>query len=220
KEVFGVFDLEDRFVYVSDGGHLENFGLLELLGRRCAVILCCDASGDAYDARRGPTSVAGTLRHALRMARDRLGVTIEAVPASGAPFAVDLEDDAVFAAAVAPFVPTLTPPPGCERLRGKLAADCVATFRIAHPGVPGAPPALLRVPGAAPTPEVSPAPPLEPARLAATDFRDFPNNSTVDQWLTTEQFDGYVALGRHVAARARARLAELHQVETGEPSYA
>jgi hypothetical protein len=86
KEVFGVFDLEDRFVYVSDGGHLENFGLLSLLARRSRVILCCDASGDSYDPSRGPPSVGVSIRHSLRMARDRLGVMVEAVPASGAPF--------------------------------------------------------------------------------------------------------------------------------------
>jgi hypothetical protein len=38
--------------------------------------------------------------------------------------------------------------------------------------------------------------------LAATTYRRFPNDSTADQWLEADQFDGYVALGRLVAARA------------------
>jgi hypothetical protein len=209
KEVFGVFDLEDRFVYVSDGGHVENFGLLSLLARRSRVILCCDASGDSYDPSRGPPSVGVSIRHSLRMARDRLGVMVEAVPASGAPFMLDLEDDTAFGVAVAAWVPTVTPPPGCEKLRGRLAPDCVVTFRISHPAAPGAPTTTLVLVKAVLPREVCTDPSLAPARTAALDHPAFPADSTVDQWLTTEQFDGYVALGRYVARRAVARLAEL-----------
>jgi hypothetical protein len=209
KEIFGVFDLEDRYVYVSDGGHLENFGLLSLFARRSRVILCCDASGDSYDPAGGPTSVGVSIRHSLRIARDRLGTTVEAVPVAGAPFAVDLEDDAVFGAAMAPFVTTVPPPPGCEGLRGRLAPDCVATLRISHPQIPGTPSTLLVLVKAVLPFEVCTDPSLAPARQAALDHPAFPADSTVDQWLTTEQFDGYVALGRYVARRAVTRLVEL-----------
>jgi hypothetical protein len=213
KEVLGVFDLEDRFVYVSDGGHLENFGLLDLLVRRTRVIVCCDGSGDAYDAARGPTSVAGTLRHSLRMAQARLGVSLEAVPASGAPFPIDLDDDNTLAAAVAPLVPTLMPPPGCEALKGRLAPDSVITLRITHtavaPAVGPAPQTLLLVAKAVLTPDMCTDPALAGVRQAAADYPQFPNDPTVDQWLTDEQFDAYMALGRAVAARAHARLTEL-----------
>jgi hypothetical protein len=131
------------------------------------------------------------------------------VPVAGAPFPVDLEDDAVFGAAVAPLVPTAMPPPGCEQLRGRLAPDCVATFRIGHPQLPGAPSTLLVLVKAVLPLEVCTDPALAPARQAALDHSAFPADSTVDQWLTTEQYDGYVALGRHVARRAVTRLAEL-----------
>jgi hypothetical protein len=48
---------KDReFVYVSDGGHFENLGLVELVRRRCTHILCFDASldsaGEALDIGR------------------------------------------------------------------------------------------------------------------------------------------------------------------------
>jgi hypothetical protein len=33
-------------VYVTDGGHIENLGLYELLRRRCRVIVCVDAEAD------------------------------------------------------------------------------------------------------------------------------------------------------------------------------
>ena len=46
KELFGVHDREDRFLYVTDGGQLDNLGMLELLSRRCRLIVSFDASGD------------------------------------------------------------------------------------------------------------------------------------------------------------------------------
>jgi hypothetical protein len=51
KELFGRFDPEDLYVYVTDGGHWENTGLVELL-RDGSVdeALCLDASGVAADS--------------------------------------------------------------------------------------------------------------------------------------------------------------------------
>jgi hypothetical protein len=34
------------FLYVTDGGHWENLGLVELLRRGCTKIYCFDAAGD------------------------------------------------------------------------------------------------------------------------------------------------------------------------------
>jgi hypothetical protein len=58
-----------RWIYVSDGGHLENLGLVELLRRRCTDIWCVDSSGDR------PGS-ATTLARAMLMASGELGVEI------------------------------------------------------------------------------------------------------------------------------------------------
>lgn len=44
-EALGLNDLDRPFVYVSDGGHYENLGLVELLRRGCGQIVCIDASG-------------------------------------------------------------------------------------------------------------------------------------------------------------------------------
>ncbi len=46
KEILGWYNDSDRFVFVADGGHWDNLGLVELLRRRCATIICIDASGD------------------------------------------------------------------------------------------------------------------------------------------------------------------------------
>lgn len=50
KEILGWYDETDRYVFVADGGHWENLGLVELLRRRAATILCIDASGDQIGA--------------------------------------------------------------------------------------------------------------------------------------------------------------------------
>lgn len=62
KEILGTFDIEnDPYVYVTDGGHWENLGLVELIRRRCPTIFCVDASGDQIGK-------FGTLREAIQLA--------------------------------------------------------------------------------------------------------------------------------------------------------
>lgn len=46
SELFGLTDMDARFVYLSDGGHFENLGIYELVRRRCRLILVVDASAD------------------------------------------------------------------------------------------------------------------------------------------------------------------------------
>ena len=65
KEIFGVYAADDDFTFVSDGGHWENLGLVELLRRNCRTIVCFDASGDE------PGSF-NTLRESLRLALTEL----------------------------------------------------------------------------------------------------------------------------------------------------
>jgi hypothetical protein len=79
KELFGRNRLEDRFLYVTDGGHYENLGLVELLRRGCGTIYCFDAGG-------GSTSRA--LGDAIALARTELNVTINMTTT-----AADLKED-------------------------------------------------------------------------------------------------------------------------------
>ncbi|MFI5015644.1 MAG: hypothetical protein ACHQAY_25185 [Hyphomicrobiales bacterium] len=46
KETFGLLDEDTRNVYLTDGGHFDNLGLYELLKRRCTVIVVADAEAD------------------------------------------------------------------------------------------------------------------------------------------------------------------------------
>jgi hypothetical protein len=71
KEVSGRNRLEDRFLYVTDGGHYENLGLVELLRRGCRRIYCFDAGGGANE---------NALGDAIALARSELGVSIEMQP--------------------------------------------------------------------------------------------------------------------------------------------
>lgn len=75
REAFGQNRLKHHYVYVTDGGHWENLGLVELLRRGCGDIVCIDGSG-------GDAKSFGTLSEAIALARADLGVDI----------AIDLSD--------------------------------------------------------------------------------------------------------------------------------
>lgn len=46
KEAVGHLDAKGKYVNVSDGGHLENLGIYELLRRRCKLIIAVDGEAD------------------------------------------------------------------------------------------------------------------------------------------------------------------------------
>lgn len=71
KELLGISSVNDKFLYVTDGGHYENLGLVELLRRGCTRIYCFDASAGR---------ALGELGEAVALARSELGVEIEFEP--------------------------------------------------------------------------------------------------------------------------------------------
>jgi hypothetical protein len=50
-ELFGLHRADSPRVYVSDGGHYDNLGLIALLHARCKVIWCVDAQADIGSSR-------------------------------------------------------------------------------------------------------------------------------------------------------------------------
>lgn len=72
KEILGWYDPGDRYVFVADGGHWENLGLVELLRRRCTTIICVDASGDSIGAFT-------TLREAVELAGLELPSVVQGI---------------------------------------------------------------------------------------------------------------------------------------------
>jgi hypothetical protein len=70
RELAGKFDEQSKYVNVSDGGHIENLGVYELLRRRCKFVLCIDGEQD-------PTQRCAGLIKAIRFARIDMGITID-----------------------------------------------------------------------------------------------------------------------------------------------
>jgi hypothetical protein len=69
-ELFGANSINRKWVYVTDGGHYENLGLVEALrDQDVRAVVCVDAAGDA-------PGTATTLAQALALARAELGYDI------------------------------------------------------------------------------------------------------------------------------------------------
>ena len=193
REVFGIHQFSDRLLQVTDGGHYENLGLVELLRRRCRAIYCIDASGDSP-----PT--ATTLEQALTIARVELGVTIRfrdtiwgLVPSSGTP----LEPRDAFAS-----------------LNERLAQNAVVVVDFEYPEESGldegqrdgilifAKTVLTRD--------------LEYDLLSyAAQNAVFPRDSTGDQFFDDGKFCAYRALGQEVGRQAGGRR---HRCRTCAPT--
>ncbi len=73
KEGFGKASVYDRFLYVTDGGHYDNLGLIEALRRKPERIFVLDASNDKEDTFR-------TLGRAIATARMDLDCEVEMDP--------------------------------------------------------------------------------------------------------------------------------------------
>ena len=69
-EMFGLLNENRKSVYLTDGGHIDNLGIYELLRRRCKVIIVSDAEAD-------PEMAFGSLNNIERYARIDLGVRID-----------------------------------------------------------------------------------------------------------------------------------------------
>ncbi len=69
KEMFGRLTNADKWLYLTDGGHIENLGVYALLKRRCSFILAVDAEAD-------PQMTFAALAKLERYARIDLGCRI------------------------------------------------------------------------------------------------------------------------------------------------
>jgi hypothetical protein len=78
REILGSISLSGRWIYVTDGGHYENLGLVEALRRGAKEIVAFDASGD-------PPGSWVTFGEAVETARADLGVEIDLDPSTMRP---------------------------------------------------------------------------------------------------------------------------------------
>jgi len=189
REVLGTHSIQDRMLQVTDGGHYENLGLIELFRRRCDVIYCIDASGD------GPPT-ASTLANAVTLAYEELGVVVQLpqdawrlAPGSGEPLGSSAE---------------------LADLNKRLAASAVITAPFEYPEQSGLPAdrrtGVLYVGKSALTAD------LDYALLSyATRNSVFPHDSTGDQFFDDDKYCAYTGLGRALGDRLRT-AATLYQV--------
>ena len=185
RELAGAFPVDGPLVFVTDGGHYENLGLVELLRHRCKTIYCIDASGDHPDV---PT----TLGQAIELAYEELGVvvTMDRPERLGAGSGV--------AAAATPTDEMRAD------MRDRLAEACVVTGTISYPDLgPGLPAATGRI--VIGKTVLTTAAPFDVLAHASRNPL-FPHESTADQWFDHGQFDAYHALGRYVGAEMLTAL--------------
>jgi len=69
REALGNLSIHHHYLFVSDGGHWDNSGVLELLRRRCSTIFFCDAAGDP--------GRLGNLLRLISLARSELAVEFD-----------------------------------------------------------------------------------------------------------------------------------------------
>ena len=69
-ELLGLLNERKKSVYLTDGGHIENLGIYELLKRNCRVIIAVDAEAD-------PEMAFGSFNTLVRFARIDLGIEID-----------------------------------------------------------------------------------------------------------------------------------------------
>jgi hypothetical protein len=112
--MLGVNKSDDRFLYVTDGGHWENLGLVELLRRGCTQIYCFDAAGDKEDTFY-------TIGQAIAMARGELGVEFEKFDPSVMRPETDDKNKPPLSSADHLIVNFKTPGKNGEKVSGQLA---------------------------------------------------------------------------------------------------
>jgi len=170
-------------VYLTDGGHIENLGVYELLRRRCKVIVVVDAEADL--AMHFPSLV-----RLQRYARIDLG------------FRIDLPWEPIQAATLAQMQPSsrpATPPqtasaPGAATPPASSPGPHVAVGTIDYGG--GQTGYLVYVKSSLSGDE------NDYIRDYARRYDKFPHEITLDQLFSEEQFEVYRALGFHMMDRA------------------
>lgn len=167
-EMFNLLDETSKRVLLTDGGHLENLGLYELLKRGCQVIIVADGEAD-------PSLSFAAFNKAERYARIDFGVRIELpwqrIAETSAKANGELVDNPAWRAP-GPGGPhtalgRIVYADGSEGLLIYVKAsitgdepDYVLDYKSRHP--------------------------------------EFPHETTADQFFTEEQFESYRALGFHV----------------------
>jgi hypothetical protein len=168
------------FIFLTDGGHIESLGVYELLRRRCAVIVAVDAEAD-------PDFGFGSLVQLQRFARIDLGIRIvmDWAPIGEGSLAVSENmKKRLRSAKPGPHVALGLidyPPPSGDVVKEKPSAREKGVLIYIKASVSGDESDYVT------------------AYKSAN--QDFPQQSTMEQLFSEEQFEVYRALGEHIGRR-------------------
>ncbi|WP_232344858.1 hypothetical protein [Actinoplanes awajinensis] len=183
RELFGRYPKDDPLVFVADGGHYEDLGLIELLRHGCTEIYC-------FDATSPQSSFAASLASSVTLAREELGVVIKLDrPERAQPAGGERQEAAT--------------------VQARTAESCIVTGQIRYPGPRGAgtgPTGRLVIGKSVLTAQT----PWE-VRQHAEQHALFPHDATGDQWFDVAKFDAYTALGRYVGDQAFQQMDQLRR---------
>lgn len=199
REIFGSHPEDNRLLLLTDGGHYDNLGLIELLRHRCRTIYCIDSGGD-------PPPFPQSLSEAITQARAELGVRVEFDQEDINALLVGSGKMPDFPDAIEPILP-------------RLSAKAVAVGRIRYPE-----PFRLDCEAEASDEGtivfakslITPGMPAELFAYAASK-PVFPRDPTGDQWFTGAQFNAYQALGRDVGRQVLQESGDRGRALAREP---
>ena len=176
-EISGRLYEDSPDIYITDGGHIENLGIYELLRRRCKVIVVVDAEADP--SMRMPSFIA-----LQRYARIDLGVRIK----------MPWDDIRKSTICWMGYGGKIAAPGDKDPTRSTGPHAAIGT--IDYDG--GQTGWLLYIKSSLTGDE------NDYVRDYARRYSDFPHESTGDQFFSEEQFEVYRALGFHIVSRLLA----------------
>ncbi|HUO49563.1 MAG TPA: hypothetical protein VMU09_12080, partial [Acidimicrobiales bacterium] len=186
REIFGIHKPTSRLVLCTDGGHYDNLGLVELLRRGCATVICVDASGASQP-------LADAMSGAISLAREELGIDIV------------LDDPFDLVAGSGTAIEGLA---SLSRLNSLLSKAAVITGTIRYPNKDHGRLVFVQT-------NLTPDLPYELLDFTQAD-PGFPFDGTADQFFDVGRFDAYQQLGRYLGGKAVAPVEEAlgHPVST------
>jgi hypothetical protein len=196
-EALGMTDDKSPYVYLSDGGHFDNFGLYEMILRRCRFIVVGDASTDT-------TYCFESLANAIRQIRVDFGVPIELRnlkqqksedKITGMHFDKEPKQANRYCAVFDIQYSCVDKPKPDDQLKGDDQPKREEPDS-AYDGV------LIYI-----KPSLNGSEPADVLHYHKADD-DFPQDTIADQWFSESQFEGYRMLGSHMIETISSRKVE------------
>jgi Patatin-like phospholipase len=181
-EVFGLTNSSRRYVNLSDGGHFDNLGLYEVVLRRCRHVLVSDAGCDRGFAFED-------LGNAIRKIRIDFGIPIE--------FKDKIE--------ILPNEPESANKPARP---GLYCAIADIRYSAIDGNVPDGHLIYIKPTLRGHIPSESGGEVPYDIYSYARSSKDFPHETTADQWFSESQFESYRALGLHILQQLGEPLAD------------